>query len=726
MTDLNLKAIRIKQVIAMFMAVCLTVLSVNVDVFAAAQSKNEADYYFGNKGGDYELTFSITQLNGMPITTDPNGEKAGYTGDVEVSVEYAAGATRIFEVSSNNLVSAVNGELVKQTIIVKTQANTKTEEIFSDATLVFTPVDDNPVIDGKRIEFTSDIIVGQEAAPVKSTVSADDDLDDVYKATSYNGDPTDKASPFDGVSVEIADADFVSENYVNSLEVVSAVDGKLKEGVKTVTIYDGVSKATLVSYNALGKKQKLATGAEVAYASTADATLANVSKSSRIKALEQAYVQGQEFVGYTVYAKSYADATANKPKKPVYSYVGLYDFNDIPTDGAAGVIAVATYDDAKAVYTNLNASVVMPIKKTVKVQMDLNSATVSEDFVNTKNKYRAVLTEVKPYNPSNSNKITYKKVIKSVAVDAKKGVVTLKSGNVSTLNGSALNDFGSYITFEKQVKVKNENGKLVNKWVAVNAKLDVAVFDPAKEEDKVPAIEYVSLAGLYGESYANLDVSSKAKQTVKVVGTTMPYMTDVKYVATSRELGKVATAADLKSFLKTKENGVKGQAANVTVNANGEIKAKKAGTAYVYAYTTLSDKKTIIVSNVFTVNVTKSSAKFTVAKDTKIKYNNARKAADKTAYVGRNDKVVKYEVKGVAKDATDFVAVRVLNKDGKVVLGALTKATKTSRGKTTVVPNKYQITLKAGKIFTADNNLVIVGQAPNGMMKGAKLTFAAR
>ena len=714
MTDFrfDLKAIRVKRVLAMFMAVCLTVLSVNVEAFATTPDKIVVPSVktIGYKGGAGDLEFKVTKLDGELLSP--------YSG--ELKVEFTTSDSKIIDFGKNDkvTVSVLNGQIDTK-IKVAFAENTKSEERTDYVGLTF-----KDAVTGEVVSFTKGkpvvLEVTQDAAPfVPGKTATELQGENNKDFVSYpNGDQNDKASKYNGKTVSAYDANLVSQNYVNGIDTV------VKTDVVKVTFYNGIAVKN-ASY-----------GTAVAFATRTKGADMNVrAKADTLKAFEASYKLGKEFTGYDVYAVATVRGKMVLSGAAVQTNVAYEAIkcND-------NYAAVAHYVAKDAENANLTASMNVAVKQTATLQVAANDYTLVKG-TDKSVKYETVIQSVKAgkdikLSKTNTivagteivaNKAAAKHVINTVKYDAKAAVFTVKAGDTVTSTPAQV-VINRVVT--KVAKDSNNKNIVVKTPVAT---LEVTVAD------KVAAPTSITLLGLYGETYANVDYTTDKNQKIKVVATvdgSTALTKDVKFMAVDTRITQFtytkAESAKLKTAMKASKT--------VKVDKNGNITVKGiTKNAEVYAYTQTKNKAdgmvTLVLSNPFTVTASKSTAAFSVVKDQKFKYNNAiakkgtTPKVDANAYVPKRAQAVKYTVKGIAKDATDYVAVKVLDKNGNVILGGVTRVQKyNSKTKTYSDKNafEYQVNLEKGIKYSSDDNLVIVGTAQNGLQKVAKLTFAAK
>lgn len=725
MTDFrfDLKAVRVKRVLAMFMAVCLTVLSVNVDVFATNSDKVvvPSEKTIGYKGGAGEFDFKVTELDGDLLSP--------LSGDLKVEF----GESEIIDFGKNDTitVSVLNGQ-IDETISVNFAENTKPEKRTEQVSLTF-----KDAVTGDVITFTEAPVVlevVQEGRPFEPTTDLKGDLKDEY-TTSLNGDVT----KYDGTSKSISEANLADDNYVNGLEYADKTEGIVK-----VTFYNGIATT----------KNKY--GTEVAYATRAkDGKMDARAKADTLIALETAYNQGKEFTGYDVRL-----ITKNKKGKVISDnqVSANVAYKDIPCND--NYVAVAVYKDKNVENGNTEASISVSINQTATLQVAHDDYT-KDSKTDKSVKYTATYQQI-----TAGETVTYKntsvsagqvigvsqnklatQIIKSVKYDAKSEIFTVNAGKKITAVGVPTQVVINRVVAKKDVDHKKVPD-VITKVATINVAVEKTVAKPAE----------ITLEGLYGETYANVDYTTNNKQVIKVVANVTgsnALTKDVKFIAVNSVISGLTSAKVTYNTKKELQTAIKASKV-AKVDGKGNITVKSKGTAVVYAYTQakVGDKYELLLSNPFNVTVTKSTATFSVVKNQKFWYNNAIKKTTKTAAVSANAYVVtkgkqakldpatgnytqrvNFTVK-VKDKVNDFVAVKVLNKEGKVVLGGVTKVkvrkrVKDSQGNISYVYNDksefdYQVNLKAGNAYTSADDLVIVGTAPNGSQKVANLTFALR
>lgn len=232
----------------------------------------------------------------------------------------------------------------------------------------------------------------------------------------------------------------------------------------------------------------------------------------------------------------------------------------------------------------------------------------------------------------------------------------------------------------------------------------------------------LSLMTSSGARAISLDKGEKAGDTVQLV--TLPGEAGVKYFT--------ATVSDLNA--KSAEMG-KSQAKQIVKQSsaakklatvkNGKVKCKAAGQVYVYAYvmqkTTGSNVK-LIISNPVAIDMGATCATFKLSGGYRLKYDN-----ESTGYQTTKDYWYKFTVKPSLKKTTDVIAVRVVDMKGRVVLGGKNALT-TKSAKGTVKANEYYLTQKAGEADkrVADDSVLVVATAPNGIQHWAKLLFTLK
>lgn len=713
MTDFrfDLKAMRVKRVLAMFMAVCLTVLSVNVEAFATTPDRIVVPSVktIGHNGDVGEFEFKVTKLDGELLSP--------YSG--ELRVEFTTSDSKIIDFGKNDkvTVSVLNGQIDTK-IKVAFAENKKSEERTDYVGLTF-----KDAVTGEVVSFTKGkpvvLEVTQEAAPfvagkTATELQGENDKDFVPYP---NGDQNDKASKYNGKTVSAYDANLVSQNYVNGIDTV------VKTDVVKVTFYNGIAVKN-ASY-----------GTAVAFATrTKGADMGVRAKADTLKAFEASYKLGKEFTGYDVYTVS-----TDKKHKMILDKLEQTNVAYEAIKCNDNYAAVAHYDVKDAENANLDASITVATKQTATLQVAANDYTLDKSTEKSV-KYEAVIQSVKAGKDIklsskntvvagteiSANKAAAKHVINTVKYDAKAGVFTVKAGDTITSAGVP-----AQVVINRVVTDK----KNVKKTVKV-ATLHVTVAD------KVAAPTSITLLGLYGETYANVDYTTDKNQKIKVVATvdgSTALTKDVKFMAVDTARGGLTSVKVTYNTKKELQTAMKASKV-AKVDKNGNITVKGKGTAVVYAYTQTKDgsKYELLLSNPFVVTASKSTAAFSVVKDQKFKFNNAvakkgtTPAVKANAYVPKRAQAVKYTVKGI-KDQTDYVAVKVLDTNGDVVLGGVTRVQVKKYDK---VAKKYyyadksafeyQVNLEKGIQYRENDNLVIVGTAQNGLQKVAKLTFAAK
>lgn len=329
MTDLNLKAMRVKQVIAMFMAVCLTVLSVNVDVFAAAA-----------KDTTYMAGKASVSANVQGVTTSVDGEEVDVTislNEIKVGgVVTTATSLKGLEISDDcKKITVSSADLVEDIDVVYPE-NAEAAERIIDATVY---------VEGKNGVAATDIVIKQGVLTKEDYKKGDDVVDkDGKKVSAY--DPDFKVTNPDGFKV-IAPEDALDKDlYAGDLiGIVTNVDGKkiknLKDDSKliTVTVYDGLSPKG---------------GNIVAIYKKAPGSV--LTATSKVKAVETNYVEGKVFDGWTV--ANVAKSRNGKKIKTITAGDTAFDFATAVTENTY-VIA----DRSDVVVTGLNAKVTVQVGK---------------------------------------------------------------------------------------------------------------------------------------------------------------------------------------------------------------------------------------------------------------------------------------------------------------------------------------------------------------------------
>ncbi|NBH82440.1 hypothetical protein D3Z56_05855 [Lachnospiraceae bacterium] len=779
MTDLrlNLKAGSLKKFLAMFMAVCLTVLSVNVPVFAEEVTGEDVQTAAVTAEADVEASeddAAAPEVVEEETTAEEPAEAAEeakteepapaeeaaeteeaapaeetaeeevfeevVVGDAEE--EEAVGAEEVvytdveageFEgtyVAGEVIVSPVDGKVAASGVcaplasyaeVVSVNGDSKVTELNGyDSTGMLWVLDD-AVVDGKlallveypenkdakdrTIEARVPVMINgaayyynftiEQSYLIQETpeeadrlVDANGNLVSAYDAVPGESVPsTDKGETLApdeyNKNTVTAENGLQKDYYAGDLEeiVVSNVDGlkindfdakgnekkkALKgEGFITVTVYDGIAKST--------KKDTFGTVIAVYKVKAGHDIIA----TQKVNALQTNYVDGKTFAGF----KSIDDSTSLWKKGK--TLIGkLEDVKDaFSFDGAKAtknMHVVATYtQDASQLYSKY--VVYVPAGKKATVQATFRNVVKGEKITG----------EVTDPNG--------KELIKSVKANAKTGVVTITA---TKKTGTAF------------VQMKQGSKVLGSYEVHV-----VSMEDMAKQG------AWVELMTDKGATSVVLDKNSISK-TAQIIPSPSSY--GLKYIVTKapitdEDMKKFVSASgafDSKAFNKlVKDKDHKTNKA-ITVAKTGKVTAKKIGTAYVYGFRTIKNGKTatVALSNPVEVTVkgTATSFKMTGGKLFKFKGD---------AYVNeKKTQNVKFGVK--AKGTTsDVIAVRAINSEGKVVLGALNRSTKGKGAKAKYVDNSYYSSVLKGVKYTENNSLLVVATSPVGEQHYKMLKF---
>lgn len=670
MTDFNLKAGNLKKILATFMAVCLTVLSVNMPVMAATE-KTDDSYLPG--------TVTVT-VSDNTITTSPNG--------AELVVEKITVGDTVLATTE------LNGLEIKDAVQGGSSLNCAVQVAYPENAEKAVRVIEGKVVVAGPDADGNDMVLGEESFKVTQGYLVEesyDDTDDVVidgkPVSVFNGDPekptVTNPNGYEEVEPEVAlDKDQYAGDLVG---ITTDLDAKGKDALKAdavkVTVYDGLATKTSTIGSVVAVYQVKAGAA--------------VQATTKVEALKTNYVEGKVFDKFVT-----AKAVDMKGKKITQDITELTTEYTFPGT-AANDYVIATYKDAE-VEDNLSGSVTIQKSK---------KATVQATFPALAKGDKIVCTVVSAADGTTENDKEAKKILKSVKANVKSGTITFSAGKST----------GKAIAF-----IKLENKKA--------AKSDViGTYEVTVQDGAVILADGISLSTNTGATKLAIDKTSASK-TAQLVAA--PATTGIKYVVTAgtlttgtKEFAGTSAVKDAKAFTAVaKEDKTKA----VSVTGTGKLTAKKVGNANVYAVQTTKTGKgadtkvTVVVSNAVNVSVKATAAGFKFTGGKTFTYKTA-KTPD--GYTPKKNTNVKFNVK-VTGESTDKVAVRAVNMDGKVVLNALNRATKTvkvNKVKTQVfVENAYYNTVFADYTYTADDNLIVVATAPTGSQQYKQVRFEAK
>ena len=675
MTDLNLKAGNLKKALATFMAVCLTVLSVNVPAFAA--EKTVDGYQSGIVTVKVTSTFdgaTTSALNAAEVTS-LDGIKPVAVID-KITVGETVLDTKTLE--GVKVLDDFTGEIKDGKLTAS--VNVAYPENREDAVRV---------IEGKVVfNLTKDVVVAEafkvtQGYLVKEDYSNSDDVVDKNgdAVSAFNGDPdVAVTSNPDGYVAVDPDNALDKDQYAGDLsDITTDLDGKkaLKSDVVKVTVYDG-----------LATKSSTIGSVVAVYSVKAGAP---VLATTKVEALKTNYVEGKAFDKFVTTDK--VDMKGKKITQDVSKLTTEYTF---PAT-AANAYVIATYKDAEIDDMLYGAVTIQKGKK----------ATVQATFPALAKGDKVECVVASAVNGAENDKDA-KKILKSVKANAKSGTLTFSAGKVT----------GEAVAVIKVTNKKAGTSKVIGEY-------KVTVQDGAVVYDEI------WLATNTGVETVVLDKTSASK-TAQLVA--RPSTTNVKYVVTA---GTLETGT--KPGLDSKEAKAAVAVAKadktkaISVSKTGVVTAKKTGVANVYAVQTtkMADKTyTVTISNPVNVTVNATAAGFKFSGGKTFTY----KASKVSAYNAKKDTNVKFTVKAKG-ETTDKIAVRAVNMDGKVVLNALNRATKKvsvkgADGKKTkvnvFVPDSYYNTVFKGYSYTAKDNLIVVATSPAGEQQYKMVKFVAK
>lgn len=797
MTDLrlNLKAGSLKKFLAMFMAVCLTVLSVNVPVFAeevtgedvqTAAVTAEADVEASEDDAaapevvEEETTAEEPAEAAEEAKTEEPApaEEAAETEDAapaeetaeeeafeEVVVgdadeeeavgadEDAAAAVQEFDLGEVNtdktylsgriLVSSNDGVVKTDASIVQNYADvvkvtvdgkSVTTELngSDDATILMMDAywegdskkvvvefdyPENKEAGERKIEATFPMLIDGKAVLYKFTITqahmvkeTPEDADKIVLGdgtvvTAYDGVPGESVPSTDEGETQAPDEynkDSVTaanglqkDHYAGDLEeiVVSNVDGlsindfdakgnekkkALKgEGFITVTVYDGIAKNT--------KKDTFGTVIAVYKVKAGHDIIA----TQKVKALATNYVDGKTFAGFN----SIDDSTSLWKKGK--TLIGKLE--DVKTpfsfDGAKAsknmhVVATYTNDSSKLYSDVLYDTVYVSVGKKATVQAVFRDVKKGEKITG------------EALSPTNG-----KEFVKSVKVNAKTGVITFTAGKKTGVTDVTIKQGDKVLGFYRVEVVEKDKVVLTDLKLKTDKNTTSLILDKNSVSKTAQLIACPSTTG------------------VKYIVTKAPITEEDKNTFSKPTDKPGIYTWDNKAFNKLIKDKAHKTDKVVSVSKTGKVTAKKIGAAYVYALRTQNGKdengKKVIsytLSNPVEVSVkgTATSFKMTGGKLFKFKgdaYLNEKKTQN-----------VKFGVK--AKGTTsDVIAVRAINSEGKVVLGALNRSTKGKGAKAKYVDNSYYSSVLKGVKYTENNSLLVVATSPVGEQHYKMLKF---
>lgn len=528
-------------------------------------------------------------------------------------------------------------------------------------------IQERPEEADRLVDANGNVVSAYDAVPGESVPSTD--KGETLAPDEYNKDT---------VSAENG---LLKDYYAGDLEeiVVSNVDGlkindfdakgnekkkALKgEGFITVTVYDGIAKST--------KKDTFGTVIAVYKVKAGH----DIIPTQKVNALETNYVDGKTFAGF----KSIDDSTSlwKKGKTLIGKLEDVKDPFSFYGKATKNMHVVATYTQDESQLHNKYVVYVPAGKK----------ATVQATFRNVV-KGEKITGEVTDPNG--------KELIKSVKANAKTGVVTITA---TKKTGTAF------------VQMKQGSKVLGSYEVHV-----VSMEDMAKKA-------WVELMTDKGATSVVLDKNSVSK-TAQIIPSPSSY--GLKYIVTKapitdEDMKKFVSASgafDSKAFNKlVKDKDHKTNKA-ITVAKTGKVTAKKIGTAYVYGLRTIKNGKTatVALSNPVEVTVKGTATSFKMSGGKLFKFKG-------DAYLNeKKTQNVKFSVK--AKGTTsDVIAVRAINSEGKVVLGALNRSTKGKGAKAKYVDNSYYSSVLKGVKYTENNSLLVVATSPVGEQHYKMLKF---
>ena len=688
MTDLNLKAGNLKKALATFMAVCLTVLSVNVPAFAATVEKTVDGYQSGIVTVKVTSTFdgaTTSALNAENVTS-LDGIKPVAVID-KITVGETVLDTKTLE--GVKVLDDFTGEIKdgKLTASVNVAYPENTEDAVR-------------VIEGKVVfNLTKDVVVAEafkvtQGYLVKEDYSNSDDVVDENgdAVSAFNGDPdVAVTSNPDGYVAVDPDKALDKDQYAGDLNNITPdLDGKkaLKSDVVKVTVYDG-----------LATKSSTIGSVVAAYSVKSGAT---INATTKVKALTTNYVEGKEFDKFVV-------ATEKKEaKKTTYELTNTeYSFS---TPVTADTLVVATYKPA-AIKTYLSDKVQVQVKKKATAQVTFPALAKGE-------KIACVVTSV----DGTTSAKDLKKVLKSAAAKVKTGTITFSAGAVS---GNA--------------KV------IINKTKRGADPVELGRYDVEVVDDAVVYGDGESMLTLQTNTGATTIVLDKtsASKTAQLVA--RPSTTNVKYIVTAGTLTPGKTEkCDSKEVKKLTTVAKADKTKAISVSKTGLVTAKKTGVANVYAVqiTKFGKESTVVISNPVNVTVNATAAGFKLSGGKTFTYKSQAAKGNKhevTAYNAKKDTNVKFTVKAKG-ETTDKIAVRAVNMDGKVVLNALNRSTKSEvkkdangrvvkdeKGKpvkeNVFIADSYYNTVFKGYKYTAKDNLIVVATSPAGEQQYKMVKF---
>ena len=783
MTDLrlNLKAGSLKKFLAMFMAVCLTVLSVNVPVFAEevtgedvqtaavtaeadveaseddaaapevveeettaeepaeaaeeakteepapaeeaaeteeaapAEETAEEEAFEEVVVGDAEEEEAV----GAEAEVDPTDVGAGHItgtyvageaiispvdGSAKVSksakvladyaeVRYVNGSSTVTDLNgydSTGMLWVLGAQVIDDNLalLVEYPENKDAEYRYIEARV---PVEIDGTVYYYNFTVDQSYLIQETPNKADQLVDADGKVVSAYDAVPGESVPsTDKGETLapdeynkDTVSAENG---LLKDYYAGDLEeiVVSNVDGlkindfdakgnekkkALKgEGFITVTVYDGIAKST--------KKDTFGTVIAVYKVKAGH----DIIPTQKVNALETNYVDGKTFAGF----KSIDDSTSlwKKGKTLIGKLEDVKDPFSFYGKATKNMHVVATYTQDESQLHNKYVVYVPAGKK----------ATVQATFRNVV-KGEKITGEVTDPNG--------KELIKSVKANAKTGVVTItatkKTGTAFVQMKQGSKVLGSY-----EVRVLSMEEMAEKAWVELMT--DKGATSVVLDKNSVSKTAQI--------------IPSPSSYGLKYIVTKAPITEEDEKVFIKPTSDPNKYSFDLKAFNKlVKDKGHKTNKA-ITVAKTGKVTAKKIGTAYVYGLRTIKNGKTatIALSNPVEVTVKGTATSFKMSGGKLFKFKG-------DAYLNeKKTQNVKFGVK--AKGTTsDVIAVRAINSEGKVVLGALNRSTKGKGAKAKYVDNSYYSSVLKGVKYTENNSLLVVATSPVGEQHYKMLKF---
>lgn len=739
MTDLklNLKAGNLKRILAMFMAVCLTVLSVNVPVFAEEVKHTDQT----SKAGEVTVT-----LSGNVVVSSANGESVSYNkltvsvnevfigSDKVTDLDAVEAIAKEVKIKDDKFVDAptISENVVSGSVAVQYPENKETAERVIKATVSAELVGLGE--DGKDFVVEQDVVITQAAAAkapnglelgtevvsdpngwmivdpegndadgkgyydekmdavVEGTVDDKGNVVSSINGTAGNPKNDSTAAPDDYRTIE-ADKALDKDAYagdLNNIEV-SKLNGTGKDALKnaenlvTVKVYDGIAtkKAPLGSVVAVYSVKKGDT----------------VQATTKVNALKTNYYEGKTLTGFVSVEPTFkktkitgVDITKGVP----------YVFGTTPAD--KDMYVMAQYGEAENAVTGLNGTITIQSNKSATIQISLPADKKAD--------VKKVAADIGD-----------SKVLKSVKYNAKTATLTFKAAKVA-------GDSTTNVTVTFQDK----------KGTAVD--VPKATYTVKVQTAPVAYTNGLHLSTADGFVGITLDKTSASK-TAQLVAT--PGTTGVKYVAVNckddKTLSAIAGTSVGNLSSKDAKNRVKlgkGEKAKaVSVSKTGLVTAKKVALdgVNVYAIQTVKDGKnyTVTVSNAVTVAVkaTMTEKGFSFNGGKKFTYKAAGtkiKGDVVTGYNAKKATPVKFTVK-VKGESTDRVAVRVMNNEGRVVLNALNRVQNTK--KPDVEMNSYYTTVHQGKGYAstggvsyfAKDTLTVIATSPVGEQYYKQLRF---